>query len=61
MTKQAINQHLARAEALGDDLPRVAGPQHNAKLRSGSSVDITRLMSRETKTRPERVFSCPHY
>ena len=25
MTKQAINQHLARAEALGDDLPRVAG------------------------------------
>ena len=25
MTKQAINQHLARAEALGDDLPRVTG------------------------------------
>ena len=25
LTKQAINQHLARAEALGDDLPRVAG------------------------------------
>lgn len=25
MTKQAINQHLARAEALGDDLPRVIG------------------------------------
>lgn len=25
MTKQAINRHLARAEALGDDLPRVTG------------------------------------
>jgi len=25
MTKQAINQHLARAEALGDDLERIAG------------------------------------
>ena len=23
MTKQAINEHLARAEALGDDLPEV--------------------------------------
>lgn len=25
MTKQAINQHVARADALGDDLGRVAG------------------------------------
>ena len=25
MTKQAINQHLARAEALGDDLERITG------------------------------------
>ena len=25
MTKRAINQHLARAEALGDDLDKVAG------------------------------------
>ena len=24
-SKRAINQHLARAEALGDDLPRVTG------------------------------------
>ena len=25
MTKQAINQHLARADALGDDLERITG------------------------------------
>ena len=25
MTKQAINQHLARADALGDDLERIKG------------------------------------
>ena len=25
MTKRSINDHLARAEALGDDLPRVTG------------------------------------
>lgn len=30
MTKQAINQHLARADALGDDLQRVAGHAHGA-------------------------------
>ena len=25
MTKQAINQHLSRADALGDDLERIKG------------------------------------
>lgn len=40
MTKQAINQHLARAEAIGDDLERC---QRDAVLRSpdtGASVGL---------------------
>lgn len=32
MTKQAINQHLARAEALGDDLERIKGKDQPATL-----------------------------
>jgi len=32
MTKQAINQHLARADALGDDLERIKGKDQSATL-----------------------------
>lgn len=32
MTKQAINRHIARAEALGDDLDKVAGTSLLAKV-----------------------------
>jgi len=32
MTKQAINQHLARADALGDDLERIKGKDQPATL-----------------------------
>lgn len=43
MTKQAINQHLARADALGDDLERIKG------------TSITR--ARVEGTQAGRVFS----
>ena len=39
MTKQAINQHIARAEALGDDLPRVTG----TSLDKGVEMDALAL------------------
>ena len=32
MTKQAINQHLARAEALGDDLERITGKEQTGNV-----------------------------
>lgn len=40
MTKQAINQHLARAEALGDDLQAVAG----TSLDKGVELDALKEM-----------------
>lgn len=39
MTKQAINQHVARADALGDDLGRVAG----TSLDKGVELDAAKL------------------
>ena len=41
MTKQAINQHLARAEALGDDLERITG----TSLDKGVEMDALKTMS----------------
>lgn len=40
MTKQAINQHLSRAEALGDDLERIAG----TSLDKGVELDALKAM-----------------
>ena len=40
MTKQAINQHLARAEALGDDLERIVG----TSLDKGVELDALKAM-----------------
>lgn len=40
MTKQAINQHLARADALGDDLERIAG----TSLDKGVELDALKAM-----------------
>lgn len=40
MTKQAINQHLARAEALGDDLERIKG----TSLDKGVELDALKAM-----------------
>ncbi len=37
MTKQAINQHLARADALGDDLERIT----DTSLDKGTEMDAT--------------------
>lgn len=40
MTKQAINQHLARADALGDDLERITG----TSLDKGVEMDALKAM-----------------
>ena len=40
MTKQAINQHLARADALGDDLERIAG----TSLDKGVELDALKAL-----------------
>ena len=40
MTKQAINQHLARADALGDDLDRI----HGTSLDKGVEMDALKAM-----------------
>ena len=40
MTKQAINQHLARAEALGDDLQRITG----TSLDKGVEMDALKAL-----------------
>lgn len=45
MTKQAINRHLARAEALGDDLDKVTGTIKN-RLPSQNTT-ITEQLKRD--------------
>lgn len=45
MTKQAINQHVARAEALGDDLDKVAG----TSLDKGVELDALKAMPPEER------------
>ena len=38
MTKQAINQHLARAESIGDDLERITGTSITPARVEGTTV-----------------------
>ena len=45
MTKQAINRHLARAEALGDDLDKVTG----TSLDKGVELDALKAMTPEQR------------
>ena len=45
MTKQAINRHLARAEALGDDLDKVTG----TSLDKGVELDALKAMQPEQR------------
>ena len=45
MTKQAINRHLARAEALGDDLDKVTG----SSLDKGVELDALKAMQPEQR------------
>ena len=45
MTKQAINQHLARAEALGDDLDEITG----TSLDKGVELDALKDMPEEDR------------
>lgn len=45
MTKQAINRHLARAEALGDDLDKVTG----TSLDKGVELDALKAMTQEQR------------
>lgn len=47
MTKQAINQHLARAYALGDDLERITGKDFTPSER----VEIGRALEGELQGR----------
>nr|WP_313082606.1 hypothetical protein [Pulveribacter sp.] len=68
MTKQAINQHLSRAEALGDDLPSVAGasldkgdPGNAGKIPgisvwSGLGVDLSHIRLSTRLLKVPRVF-----
>jgi len=51
MTKQSINQHLARAEALGDDLDKVAG----TSLDKGVELDALKAMTPEAHSRHPRA------
>ena len=48
LTKQAVNQHLARAEALGDDLVQVAG----TSLDKGVELDALKTLPIVERLRP---------
>lgn len=50
MTKQAINQHLARADALGDDLERITG-KVESDYTEAARVEIGRALEVELQGR----------
>ena len=54
MTKQAINQHLARAEALGDDLPRVTGTSLDKGVERPQTCSLKRTSRPFPRARVQR-------